>query len=71
MLTALAENYLHGVADVGDTIGRLISFVGAGADCVCAPGLTDLEFIATVVLEVGVPVNVLMMPVGPTIEQLS
>jgi 2-methylisocitrate lyase-like PEP mutase family enzyme len=59
------------VADLGDTIERLISFAAAGADCVYAPGLTDLEDIATVVLEVGVPLNVLLMPGGPTIDQLA
>ncbi len=71
VLTARAENFLYGVADLGDTIERLTSFAAAGADCVYAPGLTDLEDIATVVLEVGVPLNVLVMPGGPTIDQLA
>ena len=36
-----------------------------------APGLSDLEQIAAVVEAVGVPVNVLALPHGPTVAELA
>ena len=33
-----AENHLHGVADLDDTIARLVAYRDAGADAVYAPG---------------------------------
>ena len=43
VLTARAENYLHGRRDLADTIARLQAFQAAGADVLYAPGITDLE----------------------------
>lgn len=59
-LTARAENYLHGRADLKDTIRRLRAFQEAGADVLYAPGLRRREDIAEVVRSVDRPVNVLM-----------
>lgn len=59
-LTARAENFLHGRADLADTIGRLQAFEEAGADVLYAPGLRTREDIASVVSSVSRPVNVLM-----------
>ena len=56
-LTARAENFLHGRADLDDTIRRLQAFECAGADVLCAPGLPDLEAVRTVCASVGRPVN--------------
>jgi 2-methylisocitrate lyase-like PEP mutase family enzyme len=58
-LTARAENYLHGRADLDDTIRRLQAYEEAGADVLYAPGLSHLEDVATVVRAVSKPVNVL------------
>lgn len=58
-LTARAENYLHGRADLKDTIKRLQAYQEAGANVLYAPGLTSKEDIATVVSSVDRPVNVL------------
>jgi 2-methylisocitrate lyase-like PEP mutase family enzyme len=58
-LTARAENYLVGRADLGDTIKRLQAYQTAGADVLYAPGLTSPEDIATVVRSLDRPVNVL------------
>ncbi|HEV7277887.1 MAG TPA: isocitrate lyase/phosphoenolpyruvate mutase family protein [Devosiaceae bacterium] len=55
---ARAENYLHGVRDLDDTIRRLQAFEKAGADVLFAPGLPDLEAIRTVCASVDKPVNV-------------
>jgi 2-methylisocitrate lyase-like PEP mutase family enzyme len=59
-LTARAENFLVGRADLGDTIRRLQAYQEAGADVLYAPGLTTRDEIATVVRSVDRPVNVVM-----------
>lgn len=71
VLTARAENLLHGVDDIDDTIVRLIAYADAGADCVYAPGLSTVEQIRDVVEAVSVPVNVLALPNGPTVEAIG
>jgi 2-methylisocitrate lyase-like PEP mutase family enzyme len=59
-LTARAENFLHGRADLDDTVRRLTAFAKAGAHCVYAPGLPGLDAIKTVCAAVApCPVNVL------------
>ena len=60
ILTARAENYLHGRPDLKDTIARLQSYQEAGADVLYAPGLATREDIAAVVRSVDRPVNVVM-----------
>ncbi|MFO0990637.1 MAG: isocitrate lyase/phosphoenolpyruvate mutase family protein [Hyphomicrobiales bacterium] len=60
MLTGRAENYLHGRPDLADTIVRLQAYQAAGADVLYAPGLRNIDDIATVVRNVDRPVNVLM-----------
>jgi 2-methylisocitrate lyase-like PEP mutase family enzyme len=71
VLTGRAENHIRGVEDLDDTIARLVAYRDAGADCVYAPGLRDLDQIANVVNEVGVPLNVLALPSGPSISELA
>ena len=60
LLTARAENYLHGRPDINDTIRRLQAFQEAGADVLYAPGLKTRADIAAVVDSVDRPVNVVM-----------
>ncbi|TMQ56792.1 MAG: isocitrate lyase/phosphoenolpyruvate mutase family protein, partial [Candidatus Eisenbacteria bacterium] len=61
MLTARAENYLHGRADLDDTVRRLQAFAEAGADVLYAPGLPSMDAIRRVCASVAPkPVNVLM-----------
>src|SRR5262249_36780972 len=73
MLTARAENLLHGRLDLDDTIRRLQAFEEAGADVLYAPGLRDLSTIRTVVSSVTRPVNVVASTLHPalTAEQLA
>jgi 2-methylisocitrate lyase-like PEP mutase family enzyme len=73
LLTARAENFLHGRPDLDDTIRRLQSFSKAGADVLYAPGLTSLDAIRTVCASVSKPVNVLMGLSGATfsVEELA
>jgi 2-methylisocitrate lyase-like PEP mutase family enzyme len=71
VLTARAENYLYGINDLDDTIARLLAYRDAGADVVYAPDMVDLEQITAVVEAVGVPVNVLARPHGPSVAELA
>jgi 2-methylisocitrate lyase-like PEP mutase family enzyme len=56
-LTARAENFLNGRADLDDTIRRLQAFEKAGADVLFAPALPDLAAVRTVCASVKKPVN--------------
>lgn len=60
VLSARAENFLHGRPDLDDTIRRLQAFEKAGADVLYAPGLRDLATIRKVTGAVGKPVNVVI-----------
>jgi 2-methylisocitrate lyase-like PEP mutase family enzyme len=71
VLTARAENYLHGRADLADTIARLRAYQDAGADVLFAPGLTRLEDIRELVAAVDRPVNVLALPAAPPLAELA
>ncbi len=66
LVTARAENFLHGRPDLDDTVKRLQAFEKAGADVVYAPGLPGLDAIRTVCSAVEKPVNVLMGLQGAT-----
>jgi 2-methylisocitrate lyase-like PEP mutase family enzyme len=68
-LTARAENFLHGVRDLPDTIRRLVAFADAGADVLYAPGLRSREDIGEVVRAVAPkPVNVVMGLAGASLS---
>jgi 2-methylisocitrate lyase-like PEP mutase family enzyme len=71
VLTGRAENLLHGVTDLGDTIARLQAYQEAGADVLYAPGLSDIDDIRRVVDAVDRPVNVLARPGGPSVGELA
>ncbi|MBP9054216.1 MAG: isocitrate lyase/phosphoenolpyruvate mutase family protein, partial [Ilumatobacteraceae bacterium] len=71
VLTARCENHLHGVDDLDDTIARLCAYRDAGAEVVYAPGLVAIAQIERVVGEVGLPVNCLLLPGGPSVAQLA
>ncbi|MDR2983847.1 MAG: isocitrate lyase/phosphoenolpyruvate mutase family protein [Nocardiopsaceae bacterium] len=71
VLTARAENYLHGNPSLSDTIARLQSYQEAGADVLFAPGVTKPEEIQELVAAVDLPVNVLALPGTPPVSQLA
>ena len=58
VLTARAENYLHGRPDLDDTLARLTGYEAVGADVLYAPGLPGLDSIRKVCASVSKPVNV-------------
>jgi 2-methylisocitrate lyase-like PEP mutase family enzyme len=72
MLTARAENLLHGSHDLDDTIRRLQAFEAAGADVLYAPGLKTLEEVRLVTHALTRPVNVLAPLIkGVTVSDLA
>ncbi|HEX2672255.1 MAG TPA: isocitrate lyase/phosphoenolpyruvate mutase family protein [Polyangiaceae bacterium] len=73
LLVGRAENFLHGRADLPDTIGRLKAYADAGADCLYAPGIRTREEIRAVVAAVAPkPVNVLVgWPSDLTLDALA
>jgi 2-methylisocitrate lyase-like PEP mutase family enzyme len=73
VLTARAENFLHGRPDLDDTVRRLQAFERAGADVLYAPGLRDLATVRAVASSVGKPLNVLVATLDPaiTVAQLA
>jgi 2-methylisocitrate lyase-like PEP mutase family enzyme len=71
VLTARAENHLHGRDNLADTVTRLQRYAEAGADVVYAPGLRRAEDIRAVVEAVDRPVNVLALAGAPSVSQLA
>lgn len=71
VLTARAENYLHGRKDLDNTIARLVAYQEAGADVVYAPGPKSAEEIRRLVDSVQLPVNVLARPGAPSVAELA
>src|SRR6266700_6720280 len=71
VLTARAENYLHGRPELADTIARLQAYQEAGADVLYAPGLTSLADVRQVVMAVDRPVNVIARAGAPSVSELA
>lgn len=71
VLTARAENYLRGNPDLGDTIARLKAYQEAGADVLYAPGLDSPDELRELIAAVERPVNVLVKPTTPSVEELA
>ena len=68
MLCARAENYLHGRADLADTIARLQAYQEAGADVLFAPGLNTSDEVREVCRSIDRPFNIVR---GPRKETLT
>jgi 2-methylisocitrate lyase-like PEP mutase family enzyme len=73
VLTARCEAWLVGHPSPQKVaVDRLIAFADAGADCLYAPGVRQLEDIETIVRAVAPkPVNVLVSSPGFTVSQLA
>lgn len=71
-LTARAENLLHGVTDLDDTIARLQAFERAGASVLYAPGVNSVEMLKIITASINSPFNVLapFIP-GANLEELD
>jgi 2-methylisocitrate lyase-like PEP mutase family enzyme len=53
------------------TVERLRAYAKAGADCVFAPAVKDADTIAKLVKAVEAPLNILLMPGSPNLNQLE
>jgi len=71
VLTARAENLIHGVDDLADSIARAQAFAAAGADVIFVPGIRTLEQVRAVVSAVDKPVNVLVTGGMPSVAELA
>jgi 2-methylisocitrate lyase-like PEP mutase family enzyme len=71
VLTARAENYLHGRVDLADTIARLQAYQEAGADVLFAPRVVDPDELRTLLAAVDLPVSVLVLPGAPSVGELG
>lgn len=71
VLTARAENHIHGRDDLDDTITRLQAYQEAGADVLFAPGVIAVEDVRRLVDAVDRPVSVLLLPGGPSVPELA
>ena len=75
VLNARTDVYLLEVgqpeARFDEAVKRLTAFRDAGADCLFAPGIRDLEVISRLVRELEFPVNILAGPGSPSIPELE
>jgi 2-methylisocitrate lyase-like PEP mutase family enzyme len=71
VLSARAENLLHGRDDIDDTVQRLAAYADAGADVVFAPGLKRRQDIEAVIKAVDRPLSVLALPGVPPVAELA
>lgn len=63
VVTGRTDNYVHGRADLDDTIRRLVAFAEVGADVLFAPYPPDLDALGKIITAVApTPVNVLVSP---------
>jgi 2-methylisocitrate lyase-like PEP mutase family enzyme len=53
------------------TLKRVIAYRDAGADCVFVPGLSERELIGRLVKDVQCPVNILVGPGSPSVNELE
>lgn len=72
LLIGRSEGFLVGRTDLNQTIDRLVAISRAGADCLYAPGVTDLAAVAAIVKAVAPkPVNVLLADGGMSPRDLA
>jgi len=72
LLTGRSEGFIAGRPDLEETIRRLTAYAEAGADCLYAPGIRNIDDIRAVVTAVAPkPVNVLVASDFATVEQLA
>jgi 2-methylisocitrate lyase-like PEP mutase family enzyme len=70
VITARCENFFRGNPDLAATIERLQAYQEAGADVLFAPGIRTTDDVRRIVAEVDRPLNVLILPGGPTVPEL-
>ena len=72
LLVGRTEGFFIGRSDLKDAIDRLTAYADAGADCLYAPGITDMSAIRSIVKAVAPnPVNVLLTGSNLTVGELA
>ena len=72
LLVGRSEGHFIGKPDLEATIRRLIAYSDAGADCLYAPGVYDLDDIARIFSAVNTkPVNVIIIGPGLSVASLA
>lgn len=72
LLVGRSEGHFIGKPDLPATIARLVAYAEAGADCLYAPGITDLSEVASIVAAVSPkPVNVMITGPSPSVSELA
>jgi 2-methylisocitrate lyase-like PEP mutase family enzyme len=71
VLTARAENMIHGIDDLADSIARAQAFQEAGADVIFVTGIRTVEQVRAVVTSVDRPVNVLVLAGCPPVGEVA
>jgi 2-methylisocitrate lyase-like PEP mutase family enzyme len=72
LLVGRSEGFIVGRPDLAETIRRLTAYAEAGAECLYAPGLRNLEQVGAVVRAVAPrPVNVLVSSGWATVAELA
>ncbi|WP_411109236.1 isocitrate lyase/phosphoenolpyruvate mutase family protein [Streptomyces sp. c-19] len=74
-LNARIDTYLFGLGDpdtrLKETLARADLYVGAGADGIFVPGVTDTATIAALARDIPVPLNVMAGPGAPRAAELG
>lgn len=75
VINARVDSFLRGPGGLSeqldDALTRGRAYLAAGADCVYPIGLTDADAITRLVRELAAPLNVLLRPGSPDVEQLA
>lgn len=72
LLTGRSEGFVCGRPDIDDTIRRLVAYAEAGADCLYAPRIDDLDHVTAIVAAVSPkPVNLLINAPFTTVEEAA
>ena len=72
VLTGRSEGFVHGRPDIDETIRRLRAYAEAGADCLYAPRIDQLEHVSAIVAAVAPkPVNLLVNSPFTTVAEAA
>jgi 2-methylisocitrate lyase-like PEP mutase family enzyme len=72
LLVGRTEGLLVGKSSLEETVGRLVAYADAGADCLYSPGVKELSAIRAIVSAVAPkPVNVLLFDPGMRVADLA
>lgn len=72
VLTGRSEGFVYGRPDIEETIRRLQAFAEAGADCLYAPRISELEHVSAIVAAVSPkPVNLLINAPFTTVAEAA